>query len=131
MLLFVLNHLRSFHADNRLYSGIQNDQEIQKTIEPLSALALWAVMCASAGNQNPPDRGPANAAWLTRPQVDAMLELEESAHSVCIHIVRHRRPAQANGVLQNFAQCKPQPLQLRPGQPARPASRPYTGTKQA
>ena len=44
-------------------------------------------MGSSAGQQNPPDGGLAGPAGLACPQIDAVLQLEEAADAVRVHVV--------------------------------------------
>lgn len=63
---------------------------LQKTIECcFLSLAIWAEMGAPPTHHNPADRRLAVPAGLTRTPVDAVFQLEETAHSRGVHIVRH------------------------------------------
>ena len=73
-------------------------------------------MRAPACHQNPLDPRPATSARKPRPLVHAVLQLKESLHSVCIHIVAHRRASQLNRVRQHCPQGQPQAFQLLPRQ---------------
>ena len=91
----VFNQLSVPDFENFLQSGIRNGLIIQKTIGGPSVLALWTVMCAPAGKQNAADGCAALAAGLAGAQVDAMLELEETADAVGVDIIGDRRAARA------------------------------------
>ena len=77
----------------------------------LSVLALRTVVRTPASDQNGSAAGqrmrrmgvPQTAAGLPGAQVDAVLELEESAHAVRVDIIGNRGAAQADGMLKNAA----------------------------
>ena len=60
-----------------------------------------------------------------------MLQLEEAANPIRIHIVRNRRSAQLNGMLQHNLQRRAQPFELLPGQPPGHSFRSDSCPKQA
>jgi hypothetical protein len=94
-------------------------------------LALRAIVCASAGDDNPSNRRVAMAAWLPGAHVDAVLELKETAHAIGVDVVAHRRAAELDCVFEHGAQSKTQPLQFGFGQPASAAAGPDSGTEEA
>ena len=67
-------------------------------------------MRSPSSQQDAPDRRLAAAAGKAGALVDAVLQLEEAAHAVGVHIIGDRRTAQPDGVLQNLAQGQPQPF---------------------
>ena len=88
-------------------------------------------MGASACEENSANWCAASAAGLTCPQVDAMLQLEETAHSVGVDIIRNRGAAEADGMLQHGLQRRSQAFQFGPGQPAGTPARTDAGAEQA
>ena len=88
-------------------------------------------MGSSTGEQNAPDRGLAAATGLVGPKVDAVFELEETSHSVGIHVVRDRRTTQPDGLLQNLAEREPEAFKFNSAKAACVAARPDAGVKEA
>lgn len=88
-------------------------------------------MRTPSGHQNSVDRRLADGARQPRSLVYAVLQLEESANSVGVHVIRYGRATKANRLLENLAQRQPQTFQFGLRQAACPASRPDAGTKQA
>ncbi len=80
-------------------------------------LASGAKVGSAAGQLNAPDGRLTSPAWLARALVNAMLELKEAPLALGVHIIRNRRTAEADGVVENLAQRQAQPFQLRCGQP--------------
>src|ERR1035438_2716282 len=95
------------------------------------SLAPRTIVRPPSCHHNPPDRCLAAAAGKPCAQVDAVLQLEEAAHPVGVHIIRDRRTAQPDSVLQHLNQSQPQLFQFRLGQLSAPAPRPDAGAKQA
>jgi len=87
-------------------------------------------MRPSSGEQNAADRRLAAEAGEAGSQVDTVLELEEATHPVGVNIVRDRRPAQPDGVLQDFAEGQPQTFEFGSGQPSTQAARTNSRTKE-
>ncbi len=59
-------------------------------------------MRTPAAQHDAPDRCTADQAWLTRSQVDPVLQLEEPLHAVRIHVIRYRRASQGDCLFQNL-----------------------------
>jgi len=94
-------------------------------------LALWAKMCSPTGQNNAPDRRFTPTAGFAGPQVYAVFELEEPTHTVGIHIIGNRRPAQSDRVMENLAQGQAQPFKLRSRESSGGPPGSETGMKQA
>src|ERR1700727_1238868 len=94
-------------------------------------LAGRAIMSSAPRQNRSPDRCPAGKARLPAPEIDPMLQLEEAANPIRIHIVRNRRSAQLNGMLQHNLQRRAQPFELLPGQPPGHSFRSDSRPKQA
>lgn len=75
-------------------------------------------MGSAAGEQNATDGSFAAAARFAGAEVDAVLELEEPAHAVCVDIIRDRRAAQPDGMLEDLAESLAQSLELVTGESA-------------
>jgi hypothetical protein len=91
------------HRRQSNLSVFWNSKRIRNTKNNRIALSAGIADSSAYLFQPPESAGlpSAHPARLARAQVDAMLELEEPAHPIRVHIIRHRRPAQADGVLQN------------------------------
>ena len=85
-------------------------------------LALGTVMRASTSHDNPSNRRVAMPAWLTGAHVNAVLELEKSAHAVGIYVVADGRAAELDCVLKHGAQTQAQALQFGLGEAASAAA---------
>ena len=77
------------------------------------------------------DGGLAAATGLVGPKVDAVFQLEETSHSVGIHVVGDRGTPQPDGLLQNLAERKPEPFKFGFAKATGVAARPDTGMKEA
>lgn len=104
---------------------------ILKTVDGQLFLTLWAEMGASAGYQNSADWGLACTAGLAGAEVDAMLQLEESADAVRIHIIGYRGTAEADGVLKHGLQSEAQALELSAGESTGAAAGTDAGAEEA
>ena len=60
-----------------------------------------------------------------------MFELEESPDALRVHVVRDRRAAQPDGMLQHLEKRQAQTLEIGPGQTPRRFSRPDARAEQA
>jgi len=96
-----------------------------------SGLAVGAVVGAAASDSDALDGCFAGEAGLAGALVDAVLELEKAAHAFGIDVVRDRRPAKADGVLEDFAEGEPQALEFDPGEASRAAAGANGGAKEA
>jgi len=94
-------------------------------------LAAGAVVGSAAGKQNPVDEGSATAAGLSGAEVDAVLELEESADAVGVDIIRDRGAAEADGMLEDLAEGLAEPLEFGAGEAAGGAARADSGMEKA
>jgi hypothetical protein len=92
---------------------------------------MGAVVGAAAGDRDAPDRGFAGEAGLAGALVDAVLELEKAAYTFGVDIIGNRGTAEANGVLQDFAEGEPQTFEFDAGEASGTAAGANTGTKEA
>jgi len=127
----LFKHLLLSRMAHCLNSGRKDPINLLKNVEQGLELALRTVVRPPSANQNPPNRRSAPAARQPRPQVYAVRKLEETTCPLGIHIIRHRRAAQLNRMLQDLFDSQPQPLQIRLGQPACHPPRPNPGPIQA
>jgi hypothetical protein len=88
-------------------------------------------MRAASSHNDSPDQAAAIATRLTGALVNAMLELEESAYTFGVDVVRDGRAAEADGVFQNFPQRHAQSLQFSPGELSGSASWANAGAEEA
>lgn len=78
-----------------------------------SSLAYGTEMSSPTGQQDTPDRRTADQAGLACPHVHAVFELEKTPNPVSIDIIRDRRAAQLDRVLEHFLQRRVKAVQFR------------------
>lgn len=88
-------------------------------------------MGASASHGDAPDHSATHSTGLARALVDTMLQLEKAADSICIHVIRDRRTAKGDGLLQHLSKSLAQALELHTREPAGAAPRTQPGTEEA
>ena len=86
-IIHVFNGLQLHALYGFLHSWMPTTGILLKIIELPLPLALWTVVRPSSGHQNPPNRRLALPAGLARPQVHAVLKLEEPLDPIRIHII--------------------------------------------
>jgi hypothetical protein len=69
-------------------------------------------------------------AGQTCAQIDAVLELEKAVNPVSIYIIGNRGATEPDGMFQDLAQGKPEPLKFSPCETAGAPPRPDAGVKE-
>lgn len=102
-----------------------------RKMESGSVLAMGAVVGAAAGDRDALDGCFAGEAGLAGALVDTVFELEKAAHAFGIDVVGNRRTAEADGVLEDFAEGEPQALEFDAGEAPGAAAGSNGGAKEA